>query len=237
MSAPAGGGTGLQMDINIGFLEKNVKLKDLSIMSRQMATMVSSGLSLLKTLTILADQTESKKLKESLNQVRSQVEGGSSLSEALLRQPTIFPTLMIHLVRAGETGGFLDQSLVSVADTFEKDVKLRSTIKSAMTYPVVVLSMAVVGVIGMLTFIVPVFEEMFKNLGGELPIPTQILVVISNNMVWIIPVLVVSIIVFSVWWRKNKHQDKVRKVVDSAKLKLPRLRRALPEDRDRPLRS
>ena len=218
---PSTAGTGLQMEINIGFLEKNVSLKDLAVMSRQMATMVSSGLSLLKTLTILSDQTENKRLKESLNQVRAQVESGSSLSEALLRQPTIYPPLMIHLVRAGETGGFLDQSLVSVANTFEKDVKLRSTIKSAMTYPVVVLAMAVVGVVAMLIFIVPVFEKMFAGLGGELPIPTQILVTISKNMVWIAPLLVVGIVVFSVWWRKNKHLPKVRKVVDSAKLKLP----------------
>lgn len=218
---PSVAGTGLQMEINIGFLQKNVKIKDLAVMSRQMATMVSSGLSLLKTLTILSEQTENKKLRESLNQVRTQVETGSSLSEALLRQPTIYPPLMIHLVRAGETGGFLDQALVSVANTFEKDVKLRSTIKSAMTYPVVVLAMAVVGVIAMLVFIVPVFEQMFTNLGSELPVPTQILVVISKNMVWIVPLLVVSAVVFSVWWRKNKHEPKVRKVVDSAKLKLP----------------
>jgi type IV pilus assembly protein PilC len=210
---PSAAGTGLQMEINIGFLEKNVKLKDLAVMSRQMATMVGSGLSLLRALTILADQTENKKLKTSLTQVRAQVESGSSLSESLLRQPTIYPPLMIHLIRAGETGGFLDQALESVANTFEKDVKLRNTIKSAMTYPVVVLAMALLGVVAMLIFIVPVFEQMFTNLGGELPLPT--------NMVWIAPLLLVGIVVFAVWWRKNKHLPKVRKVVDTWKLKLP----------------
>jgi type IV pilus assembly protein PilC len=218
---PSAAGTGLQMEINIGFLEKNVKLKDLAVMSRQMATMVGSGLSLLRALTILADQTENKKLKTSLTQVRAQVESGSSLSESLLRQPTIYPPLMIHLIRAGETGGFLDQALESVANTFEKDVKLRNTIKSAMTYPVVVLAMALLGVVAMLIFIVPVFEQMFTNLGGELPLPTQVLVVISKNMVWIAPLLLVGIVVFAVWWRKNKHLPKVRKVVDTWKLKLP----------------
>jgi len=218
---PAVAGSGLQMEINVGFLEKKVKLKDLAVMSRQMSTMVGSGLSILKTLTILAEQTENKKLRESLNQVRSQIEGGSSLSDAFARQPTVFPPLMIHLIRAGETGGFLDQALQSVAETFEKDVKLRSTIKSAMTYPVVVLSMAVVGVIAMLVFIVPVFEQMFTNLGSELPLPTQILVLISNNMVWILPVLIVAAVIFTVWWGRNKHEPKVRKVVDAWKLKLP----------------
>lgn len=217
----AAAGTGLQMEINLAVFEKGVKLKDLAVMSRQMATMVGSGLSLLRTLTILAEQTQNKKLRDSLTQVRTQVESGSSLSESLLRQPTVYPPLMIHLIRAGETGGFLDGALESVAQTFEKDVKLRSTIKSAMTYPVVVLSMAILGMFAMLTFIVPVFKDMFAGLGGELPIPTQILVVLSQNMVWIVPLLVVGIIVFAVWWRGNKHKDAVRSVVDKAKLRLP----------------
>ena len=128
---------------------------------------------------------------------------------------------MIHLVRAGEVGGFLDQSLESAAQTFEKDVKLRQTIKSAMTYPVVVLIMALVGMAAMLIFIVPVFQKMFESLGGDLPVPTQILVVISQNMIWIVPLVIVGIIAFSIWWRKNKHEDRVRKVVDTWKLKLP----------------
>jgi len=214
-------GSGLQMELNLGFLDKGVGLKDLAIMSRQMATMVGAGLSLLRTLTILAEQTENKKLASSLNAVRTLVESGSALSEAMTRQGRVFPPIMIHLVRAGETGGFLDQSLDSVAVTFEKDVKLRQTIKSAMTYPVVVLIMALVSVIGMVTFIVPVFENMFAGLGGQLPLPTQILVVLSHNMVWIAPLLVIGIVVFAWWWRRNKHEDKVRAVVDKWKLKLP----------------
>jgi type IV pilus assembly protein PilC len=117
-------GTGLQMELNLGFLDKGVGLKDLAIMSRQMATMVGAGLSLLRTLTILAEQTENKKLA-SPHAVRTLVESGSALSEAMSRQGRVFPPLMIHLVRAGETGGFLDQSLESIASTFEKDVKLR----------------------------------------------------------------------------------------------------------------
>jgi type IV pilus assembly protein PilC len=218
---PAAAGTGLQMEISVGFLEKKVKLKDLAVMSRQMSTMVGAGLSILKTLTILGEQTDNTKLRESLNQVRTQIEGGSSLSDSFARQPTIYPPLMIHLVRAGEVGGFLDMALHSVAETFEKDVKLRATIKSAMTYPVVVLAMALLGVIGMLLFIVPVFEQMFTNLGSSLPIPTQILVTLSDNMVWALPLLVVAIVIFSVWWGRNKHEPKVRRVVDTWKLKLP----------------
>jgi type IV pilus assembly protein PilC len=217
----ASSGTGLQMELNIGFLQKRVKLKDLAVMSRQMATMVGAGLSLLRTLTILSEQTENKKLQESLSNVRGLVETGSSLSEALARQGRVFPPIMVHLVRAGETGGFLDQSLESIAETFEKDVKLRQTIKSAMTYPVVVLVMALVSVVGMVTFIVPVFENMFKNLGGQLPLPTQILVVASHNMFWILPILIAAIIGFAIWWGRHKHDEKVRAFVDPWRLKIP----------------
>ena len=215
------GGTGLQMELNLGSFEKGVKLKDLAIMARQMATMVAAGLSLLKALSILAEQTENKKLARTLGIVRTQVETGSSLSEALSKHPAVFPPLMVHLVRAGEVGGFLELSLESVATTFEKDVKLMSTIKSAMTYPLVVLAMAIVAVIGMIVFIVPVFKKMFEDLGGELPIPTQILVTMSENAWWAIPVLVVVAVGFAVWWGRNKRSDRVREFVDPLKLKLP----------------
>lgn len=217
----AGTGTGLQMELKIPGFEKGVGLKDLAVMSRQMATMIGSGLSLIRTLVILSEQTENKTLGRALGEVRQSVENGGSLSDAFLKHPTVFPPLMIHLIRAGETGGFLDKSLNSVADNYEGEVRLRGTVKSALTYPVVVLVMAIVAVIGMLLFIVPVFEKMFQDLGGELPLITQVLVVLSKAMVYIVPILAVSIIVFAVWWRKNKHTERVRKVVDTVKLKLP----------------
>ncbi|WP_395640462.1 type II secretion system F family protein [Pseudolysinimonas sp.] len=214
-------GSGLNMELNIGFLEKKVGLKDLAVMARQLATMVASGLSILRALTILAGQTENKKLARALNAIRTQVETGSALSEAFARQGTMFPPIMIHLVRAGEVGGFLDQSLESIAKMFEADVKLRQTIKSALTYPVVVLVMAIVAVIAMLIFIVPIFKKMFADLGGELPLPTQVLVVLSENMVWMLPLLVVGIIVGAWWWGKNKYVDAVRAKVDPIRLRLP----------------
>jgi len=215
------GGAGLQTELNLGFLEKQVSLKDLAIMARQLATMVASGLSLLRALTILAGQTENPKLARALAAIRTQVETGSALSEAFARQGTMFPPIMIHLVRAGEIGGFLDQSLESIAKMFEADVKLRQTIKSALTYPVVVLVMAVVAVIAMLIFIVPIFKSMFADLGGELPLPTQVLVVLSENMAWIGPLLLVAGIAGSWWWSKNKYVDAVRARVDPVRLKFP----------------
>ena len=214
-------GTGLKREINLGVLTNKVKLKDLAVMARQMATMIGAGLSLIRTLAILADQTESKELARVLGVLRSEVETGSSLSEAMFKHPMVFPPLMIHLVRAGETGGYLDTALTSAADTLEADVKLRDTIKSALTYPVIVLLMAVVSVIAMLLFIVPIFEKMFADLGGELPLPTLILVYLSRAMPWIALVAVPLGVVGAVWWQRNKHTDAVRGTLDPILLKLP----------------
>ncbi len=220
--AEAGTGTGLNRDLSIGGLfDEKVKLKDLAVMTRQLSTMVGAGLSLLRALNILADQTENKTLAKALGEVCNSVESGDSLSDSLAKHPRIFPPLMIHLVRSGETGGFLDKSLLSIASTFEADVKLRGTIKSAMTYPVVVLMISLLAVVAMLTFIVPIFEQMFADLGGDLPVPTLILVAISKQMWWIAPALIAGVVAFSIWWARNKHQESVRKVVDPWKLKLP----------------
>ena len=200
VSIRASGG-GMNREIKLPGRDK-VGLKDLAIMSRQFATMISSGLSLLRALTILSEQTESKGLAKVLGLVRADVEGGTALSTALAKHPRVFPPLMINMCRAGEVGGFLDTTLVQVADNFEAEVKLRGKIKSAMTYPVVVLVMALLAVLGMLLFIVPVFSHMFDDLGGTLPAPTRVLVFMSNQMSWFVPVLVVALIAFSVVWSR-----------------------------------
>ncbi|CAN5229082.1 type II secretion system F family protein [soil metagenome] len=217
----AAAGTGLNRDINLGSFGKQVNLKDLAVMTRQLSTMIAAGLSLLRALTILSEQTENKKLGAVLSTVTRDIEIGSSLSDAMAKHPIEFPPLMINMVRAGETGGFLDSALDSIAENFEKEAKLRSTIKSAMAYPVMVLALSGVAVVLMLLFIVPVFKTMFEGLGSALPVPTQLLVTMSENMVWFIPLAIVVGIVFSVWWRKNKNTEAVLKVVDPVKLKLP----------------
>ena len=214
-------GTGLSKEISIPGFSKGVGLKDLAIMSRQMATMIAAGLSLLRTLTILSEQTPSKPLAKILREVTVDIESGVSLSDALNKHGESFPPIMINLVRAGEIGGFLDGALETIAKNFESEVKLRGTIKSALTYPVIVLIMAVVAVIAMLVFIVPVFQKMFTGLGGELPLPTQMLVTISGAMPFVLPVLIIGGIAFAVWWRTNKNTERVRKAIDPIKLKLP----------------
>ena len=214
-------GTGLNRDINIGSFGGNVNLKDLAVMTRQLSTMVAAGLSLLRALSILSEQTQNKKLATVLGKVTHDVEVGSSLSDAMAKFPVEFPPLMVNMVRAGEVGGFLDSALDSVAHNFEKEAKLRSTIKSAMAYPTMVLALSGVAVVLMLLFIVPVFKTMFEGLGSELPLPTQFLVTLSNAMVYVLPIGIVVFLIFSVWWRKNKNTDAVLRVIDPVKLKLP----------------
>ena len=214
-------GSGLQREIVIPGFTKQVTLKDLAIMSRQMATMIGSGLSLLRTLTILSEQTESKPLTKILEKVRDDVQTGISTSDAFARHTDAFPPLMINMIRAGETGGFLEGALGSIATNFEKEVKLRGTIKSAMTYPVIVLVMAILAVIAMLVFIVPVFKKMFEGLGGQLPLPTMMLVYLSQSMVFVVPILTVVGVAFAIWWPRNKNTERVRKFLDPLKLKLP----------------
>jgi type IV pilus assembly protein PilC len=198
-----------------------VKIKDLAIMSRQFATMINSGLSLIRALAILSEQTENKALGRTLGEVRGAVEAGQSLSAGLAKHPKVFPPLVINMVRAGEVGGFLDKVLLQIAANFEAEVKLRGKIKSAMTYPVVVFVMAVLAVIGMLLFIVPIFAKMFSDLGGTLPVPTQILVKMSDGLRLFAPVLFVVLIAGSVTWGRIRHQERVHRVVDPLKLRMP----------------
>lgn len=214
--------TGLNRDISMGGLfDKKVTIKDLAVMSRQLATMIGAGLPLLKALNILHGQSENPKLAATLEEVSSGVEQGATLSDSLAKHPRTFPPLFVNLVRAGEVGGFLETSLESVAKNYEKEVQLKQTISSALTYPVVVLVMALLAVVGMIVFIVPVFQDLFDDLGGSLPLPTQILVVLSQNMVWIAPIVLVGGIVGAVWWRANRYTPKFRSVYEPLLLKVP----------------
>ncbi|MHB1740400.1 MAG: type II secretion system F family protein [Actinomycetes bacterium] len=212
---------GMKTEIRLPSLGSPVKLKDLAVLSRQFATMISSGLSLLRALSILENQTENKVLAKTLTTVRTDVETGVALSTALAKHPKIFPAIMINMCRAGEVGGFLDAVLVQLAENFEADNKLRGKVKSAMTYPVVVFVMAIIAVTIMLIFVVPVFAKMFSQLGGQLPAPTRVLVILSGFLkVGIIPLIILAIIGFMVWSR-TKHLPQVRNVVDPIKLKTP----------------
>jgi type IV pilus assembly protein PilC len=212
---------GLKTEIKIPGFSDRIGLKDISIMARQLATMISAGLSLLRALTILAEQTENPALSRVILDVRSDIEGGRSLSAALGRHPVVFPPLMINMVRAGEVGGFLDSVLSSVATNFESEVRLRGKIKSAMAYPTVVFAIAILAVVGMLLFIVPTFQKMFATLGGQLPFLTRVLVAMSNGLkVGIIPLILLAIL-GTYLWKSNKRKLGVRQVVEPLYLKAP----------------
>ena len=212
---------GLKKEISIPGFKKKIKLKELAVMSRQMATMIGAGLSLLRTLNILAAQTESKSLAKILGKIRDEVETGVSTSDAFAQHSQVFPPLMVSMIRAGESGGFLEGALDSIAVNFEKEVKLRGKIKSALTYPIIVLVMSLISVVSMLIFIVPVFQKMFTSLGGKLPLPTLMLVYASHAMVWVGPLMLVFFVALAIWWPKNKNTVRDRRRLDPLKLKLP----------------
>ncbi|MEA2124778.1 MAG: type pilus assembly protein PilC [Solirubrobacteraceae bacterium] len=170
--------TGLKMDINIG--SKKVKASDLTIMTRQLSVMVSSGMTLLRAFYVLEEQIEHPKLKETMGQVREDIESGLTLSDALERHPKVFNPLYVAMVRAGETGGILEDTLTRVATQLEADDSLRRQVKGAMTYPAVVLSFAMLVLIALIAFIVPVFVGVFKDFGGELPAITKFTVALSH---------------------------------------------------------
>lgn len=155
---------------------KKVNEQALTVFSRQFATMINAGLAMVRCLDILSEQTEDKKLQQTLVQVRRDVEGGSTLSAALQKHPTVFSTLYHSMVRAGEMGGVLDEVLERLAGFMEKDFALKKKVKAALTYPVVILIMAMGIVFFLVTYILPTFVQMFEGMNLQLPLPTRILI-------------------------------------------------------------
>jgi type IV pilus assembly protein PilC len=193
-------------EIELSFI-KSVKAGDLAVFSRQLSTMISSGMSILRALYVLEEQTESKFLKETIVQVRKDVEAGLSLSDAMVRHPKVFNPLFIAMTRAGETGGVLEGSLMRVADQLEKDASLRRQIRSAMVYPIMVITFAVGVMMALVAFLVPVFEGVFKQFGGELPGITKISVFLSHMVVgywWLMFGLAGGFAVGFVKWKNSK---------------------------------
>src|SRR5215212_9230966 len=205
----------------LAFLKK-VKLSDLVVFSRQLATLVNAGLPIVRSLYILSEQTENKQLKDVVAQVRKDVEAGLSLSEALEKHPEVFSRLYVEMVKAGEIGGMLDGVLLRLADQLERDQELRRKVKSAMAYPTIVLAFATLAASFMLIFIVPVFATMFEDLGGTLPLPTRICMAISNILasiwgVFVYAGMALAVVMFLRW----KKTEQGRKVWGRAVLRIP----------------
>ena len=201
---------------------KRIKLSDLVVFTRQLATLINAGLPIVRALYILSEQTTNLKLVEVVVLVRKDVEAGLALSEALEKHPKVFGRLYVEMVRAGEIGGILDGVLLRVADQLEKDQELRRKVRSAMTYPIVVLVLAILAASFMLIFIVPVFARMFEDLGGTLPLPTRIAMGASSILTSLYGVLLyvgmaVGVFLFLRWIKTERG----RKVWGRVVLKIP----------------
>jgi type IV pilus assembly protein PilC len=207
-------------ELNIELFAR-VKASDLAVSTRQLSTMVSSGMSILRALYVLEAQTESKKLKPAIASVRRDVEAGLQFSDALARHPKIFSPLYISMVRAGETGGLLDECLLRVADQLEKDASLRRQIRAAMIYPTLVITFALVVMLALVAFLIPVFEGVFKQFGGKLPALSQFMVNFSHlvNNDWYILIAVVAASVVAFIYVKRSKWGRPR--WDAFKLRIP----------------
>ena len=213
--------TGVKREIKLPRLGGKVKPKDLAVLSRQFSTMINSGLSLLRALNILSDQTESKVLAGVVARVREDVEKGLALSEALAAHPKAFSRLYVAMIKAGETGGVMDTVLLNLAETLEKQVALKQKVKSAMTYPVVVFGMVIMIVSAMLIFVVPMFKSLYADLGGTLPIATRILIGVSNVVKKYSYVVAGLVIGGGYAFRRYAATEKGRYAVDRFLLKAP----------------
>src|ERR671917_1297470 len=200
---------------------RRVKADDLVIATRQLATMVNSGMSLLRALYIIEEQTENDKLREIWIEVRKDVEAGLALSDALRKHPDIFNDLYVAMVEAGETGGILDSTLLRVAEQLEKDAALKRQIKAAMMYPSLIGGFALVVLIALVAFLVPVFEKIFKDFGGELPAITKFTVWLSHMITgrWYVMIAAVWGVVWLFRYWKKSDRGKVQ--WDRIKLKFP----------------
>jgi type IV pilus assembly protein PilC len=208
------------MELNIELLAR-VKAKDLVVATRQLATMVSSGMTLLRALYVLESQTESKVLRETLASVRRDIEAGLLLSDALERHPKVFSPLYVAMIRAGETGGVLESTLLRTADQLEKDASLRRQVRAAMIYPSLVISFSIIVLLALVAFLIPVFENVFKQFGGHLPSLSQFMVDFSHLIRDQWYVVIVVVVALAVGFLQFKRSKWGRPHWDAFKLRIP----------------
>jgi type IV pilus assembly protein PilC len=206
---------------NVTFLQPGVSAKDVIVFARQFSTMIDAGLPLIQCLEILQAQQENKTFKKMIRDIRETVEGGATLSESFKKYPKHFNDLFVHMVAAGEAGGILDTILRRLAAYMEKMARLKSKVKGAMTYPIVTLVIAVVILSIILLFVIPTFQELFANLGGELPMPTMVTIHLSNflrSKFFLIAGAIILFVIAFIWFYRT---DKGRLIVDSSLLRFP----------------
>jgi type IV pilus assembly protein PilC len=206
---------------NVSWLQPVVKEKDIILFARQFSTMIDAGLPIIQCMEILYTQQGNKTFKRMIKEIKEQVEGGATLAEALKRFPKHFDDLFVNMIAAGEAGGILDAILRRLAAYMEKAAKLKAQVKGAMTYPIVtlIIAVAVLGII--LVFVIPVFEEMFADFGGELPVPTKIVVTASEIVKSKIIYIIIGIFIFGFAMKKFYATEKGQDVTDDLMLKIP----------------
>ncbi|MGD8255260.1 MAG: type II secretion system F family protein [Syntrophobacterales bacterium] len=206
---------------NVKFLQPKVTEKDIVVMTRQFATMIDAGLPLVQCLEILFSQQENKTFKRILKNIKEDVEEGSTFADALKQHPEVFDDLFVNLVAAGEIGGILDIILNRLAAYIEKAAKLKKKVKGAMTYPIVVMVIAVLVVAVILIFVIPVFQSMFADFGKALPVPTQIVVAMSDFLKNYILYIIVGFVLLIYAFRRFYKTEKGRALVDKVVLEIP----------------
>ena len=206
---------------NISFMQPKITKKDVVIFTRQFSTMINAGLPIVQGLTILAEQAENKSFKKVLKQITKDVEGGATLADALQSHPKIFDSLFVGLVAAGEAGGILDTILQRLATYIEKSEKLKSQVKGALVYPAVVVSIAVIVIAVIMIFVIPIFQDLFASVGKALPLPTQLVVSMSNFTKGNIHYMIGGLIIFVWLFRRYYRTQSGKKKIDQLMLKLP----------------
>jgi type IV pilus assembly protein PilC len=204
----------------IPFLNR-VKTQDLIIFTRQMSSMLSSGLTLLRALEILKDQVESAAMSEVVNSLINDVSEGRTFAQAMEKHPRVFSPIYVSIIQAGESSGLLDKVLLRLADNLEKEAKLKATIKSALMYPVIVIVLMIVVMIVMMVFVIPQLTVLYTNLNIELPLPTQILLAASQGFAILWPVILVGVILGVIGYRKWSATVGGRLIVDNLILRSP----------------
>ena len=206
---------------NIAFMQPKVTNKDIVIFTRQFSTMIDAGLPLVQGLNILADQAENPTFRGILKQLTRDVEGGSTLAEAMKKHPKVFDDLFVNLIAAGEVGGILDTILQRLAIFIEKAEDLKSKIKGALTYPIVVIAIAIIVIAVILIFVIPVFQDMFASFGQALPVPTQVVVKLSEILKSKAHIILGVIIALVIIYKQYSKSKSGRRSIDSLSLKLP----------------
>jgi type IV pilus assembly protein PilC len=208
-------------EVSFSFGRQRVKKKDVGVFTRQMATMIDAGLPLVQSLDILAMQQPNKTFKEIIKNVKDDVEGGSTFAGALRKHPKTFDELYVNLVVAGEEGGILDNVLNRLAVYIEKAEALKKKVKSALVYPSTIVGVAILVVAVLMIFVIPVFEKMFSSMGHTLPLPTLIVIGISNILKRYILLVIVALVILIIMFKRYYSSDRGKMAVDSLMLKLP----------------